>query len=194
VVTVAAGEHPTFCRPRRRTWVRTNQNGLQTGVFFGTADDRPGASPESVRPDADAQADCARKKALQILTFPRAADGIRTHDLLHGKQNVCFLFGADIPCKRDRSGVSMPCSGSPAFTGSSRGFRHPRGTRCEPPEPGNGRRRAEGSRPEVRGVSRRARPPPGRSPQPTTRCDPRDSSVSRRVSHKPLLRRLFCLA
>jgi Family of unknown function (DUF6338) len=35
------------------------------GVFFGTADDRPGASRESVRPDADAQADCARKKACK---------------------------------------------------------------------------------------------------------------------------------
>jgi len=31
--------------------------------------------------------------------FSEAADGIRTHDLLHGKQNVCFRLGADIACK-----------------------------------------------------------------------------------------------
>jgi hypothetical protein len=60
----------------------------------------PGASPESVRSDADAQADCARKKGLQIQAFSEAAEGIRTLDLLHGKQTVWSPFGADIPCKQ----------------------------------------------------------------------------------------------
>ena len=32
--------------------------------------------------------------------FSQAAEGIRTLDLLHGKQNVSYPFGADIPCKR----------------------------------------------------------------------------------------------
>jgi hypothetical protein len=31
--------------------------------------------------------------------FPEAAEGIRTLDLLHGKQNLSFRLGADIPCK-----------------------------------------------------------------------------------------------
>src|SRR5215207_10050086 len=60
--------------------------------------------------------------------FRRAAEGIRTLDLLHGKQSVCFRFDADIPCKSGGSRVSMSCCDSPAFTGSSRGFRHPMGT------------------------------------------------------------------
>jgi hypothetical protein len=38
--------------------------------------------------DADAPADCAHKKDLQMQAFLRAADGIRTHDLLHGKQTL----------------------------------------------------------------------------------------------------------
>jgi hypothetical protein len=62
--------------------------GLQTGGFLWNADDRPAASPESVRLDADGQADYPRKKGLQMRAFLRAADGIRTHDLLHGKQTL----------------------------------------------------------------------------------------------------------
>jgi hypothetical protein len=41
----------------------------------GTADDRPGASPESVRPDADAQADCARQKACKRRPFGKRLMG-----------------------------------------------------------------------------------------------------------------------
>jgi hypothetical protein len=49
---------------------------------------RLATGPVSVRPDANAPADCAHKKDLQMQAFQRAADGIRTHDLLHGKQCV----------------------------------------------------------------------------------------------------------
>jgi hypothetical protein len=55
--------------------------------------------------DGDALADWRVEKDLQIVAFFEAADGIRTHDLLHGKQNVSFLFGADIPCKHGCSRV-----------------------------------------------------------------------------------------
>jgi hypothetical protein len=43
--------------------------------------------------DANAPADCAHEKGLQTQAFSRAAEGIRTLDLLHGKQNVtrCWL-------------------------------------------------------------------------------------------------------
>src|SRR5687768_12767513 len=61
--------------------------------------------------------------------FHEAADGIRTHDLLHGKQGVCFPFGADIPCKCMGSRVSVSLRDSPAFTASSLGFGHRMGTR-----------------------------------------------------------------
>jgi hypothetical protein len=104
------------------------ESTCKQGIFLGTAEDRPAASPESVRPDADAQADCAHAKGLQIQAFLRAAEGIRTLDLLHGKQDLCFLFAADIACKNTGSRMRVACCDSPAFTGSSRGFRHPMGT------------------------------------------------------------------
>jgi hypothetical protein len=36
--------------------------------------------------DANAPADCAHEKDLQMQAFSEAAEGIRTLDLLHGKQ------------------------------------------------------------------------------------------------------------
>ena len=54
-----------------------SSNRVQGGVAAG---------PVSVRREADAQADCARQKGLQMQAFPEAAEGIRTLDLLHGKQ------------------------------------------------------------------------------------------------------------
>jgi hypothetical protein len=36
--------------------------------------------------DANAPADCANEKGLQMQAFLEAAEGIRTLDLLHGKQ------------------------------------------------------------------------------------------------------------
>jgi hypothetical protein len=60
--------------------------------------------------------------------FSRAAEGIRTLDLLHGKQNVSFRLGADIHA----NGRVLGCGCRPAIprllTGVHRGFRHPRGT------------------------------------------------------------------
>ena len=41
---------------------------------------------QSLSGDADALLDCYNEKVLQMQAFPEAADGIRTHDLLHGKQ------------------------------------------------------------------------------------------------------------
>jgi hypothetical protein len=38
--------------------------------------------------DANAPADCVHENDLQMQVFLRAADGIRTHDLLHGKQDA----------------------------------------------------------------------------------------------------------
>jgi hypothetical protein len=44
------------------------------------------AGPVSVRRDANAPADCSIEKDLQTPAFSEAAEGIRTLDLLHGKQ------------------------------------------------------------------------------------------------------------
>ena len=43
---------------------------------------------QSLSGDADALRDCWNEKGLQMQAFSRAADGIRTHDLLHGKQTL----------------------------------------------------------------------------------------------------------
>ena len=48
----------------------------------------PRVSPDSVRHDAKGPAGCTDEKGLQMQAFRKAADGIRTHDLLHGKQKV----------------------------------------------------------------------------------------------------------
>jgi hypothetical protein len=46
------------------------------------------AGPVSVRREANAPAQLRARKDLQMQAFSRAADGIRTHDLLHGKQTL----------------------------------------------------------------------------------------------------------
>jgi hypothetical protein len=89
---------------------------------------RLAAGPVSVRREADAPAGCTQKKDLQIAGLYKAAEGIRTLDLLHGKQNVSFPLALEIPCKPAGSRVWVSSCDSPAFTGSSRGFRHPMGT------------------------------------------------------------------
>jgi hypothetical protein len=82
---------------------------------------------------ANAPADCAHEKDLQMQAFSEAAEGIRTLDLLHGKQNVRFRASQESPGKerflryrwsatlpsfyREISGVSglKPDSGSSRF-------------------------------------------------------------------------------
>jgi hypothetical protein len=59
-----------------------------------------------------------------------AAEGIRTLDLLHGKQGLLFPLSADIPCKPAGSRGLSVGRDSTAFTGNSRGFGHPMGTRA----------------------------------------------------------------
>jgi hypothetical protein len=48
---------------------------------------------------ATAAMPCATVLRLCRAQSKEAADGIRTQDLLHGKQDIWFWFGADIPCK-----------------------------------------------------------------------------------------------
>jgi hypothetical protein len=49
--------------------------------------------------DPDAPAACDNEKDLQMQAFPEAADGIRTHDLLHGKQNLESQASQESPAK-----------------------------------------------------------------------------------------------
>jgi hypothetical protein len=71
--------------------------------------------------DADAPADCAHEKDLQMHAFSRAAEGIRTLDLLHGKQQVQRPLRTNIPANE----AILATGGrerSPSFTGRSREF------------------------------------------------------------------------
>jgi DNA-binding transcriptional MerR regulator len=63
-------------------------------------DGAPCAGPQWVHTDADALAGWRDEKGLQIAGFHEAADGIRTHDLLHGKQNLQRQFRTNIPANR----------------------------------------------------------------------------------------------
>jgi hypothetical protein len=129
------------------------------------------AGPVSVRRDANAPADCTHEKSLQMQVFQRAAEGIRTHDLLHGKQNVQRRSRTNIPAKAQRHGTRGH-QGFPAFTGKSRGF----GYRWVP------------ERALVRGWRVR-----GRDPTIMSRarcCEPRPSPAAR--AHESLRTRRGC--
>jgi hypothetical protein len=64
------------------------RNRLQSSTFRPFARSASGTIVKSLSNDADAPADCPNEKDLQMQAFPEAADGIRTHDLLHGKQTL----------------------------------------------------------------------------------------------------------
>ena len=102
--TAAAGERPTFCRlAEGLRFGRTRNRPAKQSVFLETTDDRPAASPVSVRPDADAQADCRHAKDLQMQVFCKAAEGIRTLDLLHGKQYLWRRLRTNMPANKQFS-------------------------------------------------------------------------------------------
>jgi hypothetical protein len=52
--------------------------------------------------------DSAHKKDLQMQVFLEAAEGIRTLDLLHGKQNVPCRFRTNIPANGRFLGTGCP--------------------------------------------------------------------------------------
>jgi hypothetical protein len=82
---------------------------------------RSATSPDSVRRDAEGPADCTHQEGPEIQAFSRAADGIRTHDLLHGKQLLLARGDAGF---RSRSGHSTTHArlGSPGFDAVRREF------------------------------------------------------------------------
>jgi hypothetical protein len=71
---------------------------------------------QSLSGDADALLDCYNEKGLQIQAFSRAADGIRTHDLLHGKQFVGLGARAECPCKSATSAARARAADASDFT------------------------------------------------------------------------------
>ena len=71
---------------RRSSEVLVARNRLLKSTFRARMRVAADTIVQSLSGDADAPADCAHEKDLQMQAFPRAADGIRTLDLLHGKQ------------------------------------------------------------------------------------------------------------
>jgi hypothetical protein len=81
-----------------------------------------GAITSSLPEMAERRADWPNEKDLQIAGLFEAADGTRTHDLLHGKQwlrlqpaaeNACKWRASSKPCRRD------DMHGLPGITGDS---------------------------------------------------------------------------
>jgi hypothetical protein len=72
-------------------------DSLQTSCFLTLL--AAGWSPATqwLPVDANAQADSLHEKGLQKQTFSQAAEGIRTLDLLHGKQTMGLSWAREMP-------------------------------------------------------------------------------------------------
>jgi hypothetical protein len=117
------------------------ESACKAGVFREAADDRRNASPESVRPDADGQGDCRDQKGLQIRAFCEAAEGIRTLDLLHGKQELRLRLCVECSCKVAGFRAGRGSLQTPAFIGKPRGFPDRNRTELGSSEARNSRKR-----------------------------------------------------
>jgi hypothetical protein len=72
--------------------------------------------------------ECGKPRKCEA--FPRAAEGIRTLDLLHGKQSVPRRIGMNMPANRQFLGAPGAYAGFPTFTAKPRGLPDP--NRTEP--------------------------------------------------------------
>jgi hypothetical protein len=81
-------EPSTFSVPAKGPPFRVVTKCLQTSALGALPRSTAPASPQSVPSDADALPDCWNEKDLQMQIFSEAAEGIRTLDLLHGKQTL----------------------------------------------------------------------------------------------------------
>jgi hypothetical protein len=86
-------------------------NGLQTSRFVTSPAAGWPAATHWLPVDSNAPADCVNEKDLQMPAFSEAAEGIRTLDLLHGRQNVRDGPGPQRACKQ---AVSRAPAGSPS--------------------------------------------------------------------------------
>jgi hypothetical protein len=73
---------------RRSSKVLVARNRLLKSTFRPRPRVATDTIVQSLSGDADALLDCYNEKALQMQAFLRAAEGIRTLDLLHGKQTL----------------------------------------------------------------------------------------------------------
>jgi hypothetical protein len=93
-------EPAAFCGGRRMTTVRRERNSpanppsFKSGVAGGSG--RSSDSPRGLRSSSELG---GRENTSFCRPFPEAAEGIRTLDLLHGKQNLTRRWSPRYPCK-----------------------------------------------------------------------------------------------
>jgi hypothetical protein len=83
--------------------VRVIRKCLQTELFWVASPASGLLGTQWVPSDADAPADCTPKRDLQTRAVWEAAEGIRTLDLLHGKQYIRASSAREMSCKRRTS-------------------------------------------------------------------------------------------
>jgi hypothetical protein len=108
---------------RRSSKVLVARNRLLKSTFRPRPRVAADTIVQSLSGDADALLDCYNEKDLQMQAFSRAADGIRTHDLLHGKQLLRALQGGVFTLWKRLWGESSGerrLRDSPPFVGSFR--------------------------------------------------------------------------
>ncbi len=84
----------------------------------GSSRPSPGQSRDKVSGQSLDSACPTNKKTPPKRGFPEAADGIRTHDLLHGKRGGASLSAHEVPADR-RFSASQRLLGDPAIGGDS---------------------------------------------------------------------------
>ena len=85
---------------RRSSKVLVARNRLLRAPFRARPRVAADTIVQSLSGDADALLDCYNEKDLQTRAFGRAAEGIRTLDLLHGKQSAGLGAERNIPANR----------------------------------------------------------------------------------------------
>jgi Phage integrase family len=115
--------------PRR--WPRPARNGHPAGASQAAAtgglDDEWTKAPK-VPGARGSSASQEREKPRKSGASARAADGIRTHDLLHGKQNEWFRVSQGNACTPAVSRACLTRGDCPEFAEKSRGFGYRMGT------------------------------------------------------------------
>jgi hypothetical protein len=85
---------------RRSSKVLVARNRLLKSTFRPRPRVAADTIVQSLSGNADALLDCYNEKVLQMQAFLEAADGIRTHDLLHGKRNVGSVRRLNVPANK----------------------------------------------------------------------------------------------
>ena len=116
---------------RRSSKVLVARNRLLKSTFRPRPRVAADTIVQSLSGDAYAPLDCYNEKVVQMQAFFEAAEGIRTLDLLHGKQSLDLSWARKTPAN-ERLPTARPRAGVPRIVRRYRGFRQ--GTDNERPK------------------------------------------------------------